>query len=209
MNAPIRKLLRLLRNILTALSLLLFTAVVAAWVCGWNSPAHFHFFQWQEDQDETQYDPVHLGITARAGILRLERICSPMAPQAPPGKKLIHCIDWYIGPRNMSERCYVRRNCPIAFVEPEQAWKSWPVILRVGLHQHMEGCGYEMRVISFRCWFVAIAFAVFPLYRFAARQRRRRRIAIARQGRCINCGYDLRATPDRCPECGTVAKTKS
>jgi hypothetical protein len=48
-------------------------------------------------------------------------------------------------------------------------------------------------------WFLAAAFAVAPLCWLRRRQARRVR------GGCLKCGYDLRATPSRCPECGAVA----
>jgi predicted amidophosphoribosyltransferase len=54
-------------------------------------------------------------------------------------------------------------------------------------------------------WFVILLFALLPLVagvRLARRRRRARRLAA---GCCIACGYDLRASPERCPECGRAA----
>ena len=54
-----------------------------------------------------------------------------------------------------------------------------------------------------------IALSVpLPLYWLAAKRKQsmidRRRM----KGQCLKCGYDLRATPDRCPECGAIPPTR-
>jgi hypothetical protein len=47
-----------------------------------------------------------------------------------------------------------------------------------------------------------IALAAIAPALWTHRRLRRRRYRLA--GSCLQCGYDLRATPGRCPECGAV-----
>jgi len=56
-------------------------------------------------------------------------------------------------------------------------------------------------------WFLLVIFSLAPAVWI------RRRIRAARRGRgpgyCSVCGYDLRATPNQCPECGAVPSSNA
>jgi hypothetical protein len=51
-------------------------------------------------------------------------------------------------------------------------------------------------------WSLALMTSLLPAVRVAAGVRRRRARRALAAGVCRHCGYDLRATPNRCPECG-------
>jgi hypothetical protein len=58
------------------------------------------------------------------------------------------------------------------------------------------------RVIAIPYWAPFAFFSMHPLARRLAASRRARR---RRRGLCVACGYDLRASRARCPECGAIA----
>jgi hypothetical protein len=55
--------------------------------------------------------------------------------------------------------------------------------------------------VKFPAWALALLTASPTAVRLTGVYRARRR---SLAGHCTACGYDLRATPDLCPECGTA-----
>jgi hypothetical protein len=59
--------------------------------------------------------------------------------------------------------------------------------------------GVVVFALEIPLWVLTLPTALFPPALSYLRRRRKRH----RRGLCPNCSYDLRASPDRCPECGT------
>jgi hypothetical protein len=88
-----------------------------------------------------------------------------------------------------------------------------PIPVRFNLLGEIHGlCGYGVvceQVMSYTAlvlpyWFLSL-LAATPWLALAWRYWRNRAARRIAAGLCPACGYDLRASPDRCPECGAEA----
>ena len=94
-------------------------------------------------------------------------------------------------PIEMTEQSYER-----SLLLPPPRFETWLAWAREGPTRYLKVVQFQVPYWTV-CLPTCIAFAGLIL-----RLPRRR----SRSGLCSECGYDLRATPDRCPECGRTVQ---
>jgi hypothetical protein len=64
---------------------------------------------------------------------------------------------------------------------------------------------YWNEVVS---WAANGAYAIGLLLFLMGMRGREKRLKRLTEGHCTSCGYDVRSSPERCPECGTAVNRK-
>jgi hypothetical protein len=201
-NSRVKRLLRIMLNASTALSLVLCVITVVLWVRGVRKV------------DCVELDtPYHVTCLvngqSRMYLIRLalDFNVSPdradVLPVPAPAPKW-----WVRFDSEVSDDSYDW--CGWAGTGPEHAHQFAGFGVRTNGNPPMlnsEGpvspAGWEVFVPT---GFVVVASGVLPALTLRRIVRRRHRTA---RGTCESCGYDLRATPDRCPECGAVQQNQT
>jgi len=116
-----------------------------------------------------------------------------MPGMSPPGKP-IGAVDWSWGRLGVGHMGW--ETPPPRTFWNHFGFASWDD----GLETSFTSIGRHY--FSAPIWLAVLAFLILPGLWVIRRMRGSRR---ALSGQCAVCGYDLRATPQRCPECGTEA----
>ena len=179
---------RRLLMVLSLLSLLLFVAVVTVWVRSFWYQAGY---AWQEERGP---DVIVTGDVATGQgnlVVNYHRHRLNPAGREIGALMLAGEDGWYSLSLAETERP------PWSAVLWQPRWQRNSVPLTPFTRDQL--------YVVFPLWPVAVVALPWPVLwaRGAVRRRRARRL-----GLCPRCGYDLRATPGRCPECGALEGEK-
>jgi hypothetical protein len=184
-NPDVKRAGRYILNCVTVLSLVLCLATVALWVQSWLVDASLYH---SGDND------VSLRSSAGEFAIQINKLLNPE-------EWIGMARGWYMLPVH-------RPSTPIAS-RLGSGPTLWNRLGFAGFHGSTSGPGvprFDIRMIVIPYWPLVIVCALLPIRSAIRWTPRKRRI---KRGLCPACGYDLRATPERCPECGSTAERSS
>jgi hypothetical protein len=170
-----RRLFRILLNAATVLSLVLCVVTVAAWVRSYQA----RDIVWWSLANRRLRLEIN---TYRGGLFAGALTSGQINILLPPG------TTW-------------RQSAPVTYTEG--GGSEGTLFNRLGFALDYQQKGpYAKRQFACPYWFIVLLTAILPGVWLAGWWRRRARRLRMRPGLCRHCGYDCRATPERCPECG-------
>ena len=165
-------------GILASLSLLLFVAVAGMWVRSYRVA------------DTVGYGARH---SLADGAIRL-RFAAVRSSRGGVSVGSGSSLELFVRASSMREGLYARHDAPPP-AESQGQWARWGFG-----HTHVDlgNQAFVTRSVRVPYWFLTLlaagACALLGWRRYRTRYG---------AGRCRTCGYDLRETKERCPECGT------
>jgi hypothetical protein len=204
-----KRLRRIIFNIPFVFSLLLCVATAALWARGywkaywlagysshWTGPINVH-------RSGVQIYSEHGHLLLLSGIYdetistTSTKILREVHLGHPEGRS------FYVGPTQMTPIIDPRQRAKAQIdfhgIYLHARWGPYSTPFAIGTTFSGKGKALEIGIPG---WLLILLTAILPALRLGTWLRRRARVA---KHLCPVCSYDLRATPDRCPECGAPA----
>ena len=182
---------RKLFNFATASSLALCVVVLAAWLRSYFVSDALHGGWVDEPPTSAGYVQAY----SNRGAISIRRVDLTATGTLPPGYRVDDDVE-VVPPRRWSRDAthpWANHSWLLAHDWASRKWTTTP--------RPKVTLVWWQRQATLPLWPAVLLAGVLPLVAWRGWRRVRQR---RREGLCLRCGYDLRATSDRCPECGEL-----
>jgi hypothetical protein len=197
---------RCLLNMLALVCAMICIATIALWIRGSDWLGRWHDFSravgYDGSRPLTDVGQRWIGLYSNAGQIGMARVevgAAALEPDEIPSIKPTPLLSSWFWNRDGETDSYFG-NLAQELTDEGLSWHV-PCTISVspiedGGMRHFE----KIYAIRIDAWFIVALSAIWPLVRFRSAMRHRS----LNHDLCLRCGYDLRASPGRCPECGRM-----